>query len=251
MNLKKYKRFFAFGCSFTYYNWYTWADAIGKNIPESYNYGKPGTGNQYILTSIVEANIRHKFNEDDLVMVMWTGVDREDRYISGLWKALGCIYHSADNFYDRNFIKKYVDNRGFCIRDLTMISAANRILQNVDHYYMSMIPLGTESGSDPVDTDLLDFFRDEIKSIRPSMFETLYNNDWFSVPHIPRKDKHGKQYKDLHPTPRMHLDYIKTVLPEFTLSAESIKMMEDYDDKIKAMQYFDDSFCTRPYIHRL
>lgn len=251
MNLKKYKRFFAFGCSFTWYNWYTWADAIAKDVPESYNYGRPGAGNQYIFSSIVEANIRHKFNSDDLVIVMWTGVDREDRYINNQWKSLGCIYHSAENFYDKNFIMKYADDRGFFIRDLTAISATNKILENIDHYYLSMVPLGLESDDRPVDTDLMNFFYSEYKDMKPSVFETVYKNNWMSIPHIKRKDDKGKEYKDMHPTPRMHLSYIQTVFPELTLSNESIDMMNQYEDKIRSMTYFDNSFCERPYIQRL
>ena len=47
---KKYKRVFAFGCSFTCYRWPTWADLIGKQCEgaEFRNYGKSGAGNLFI-----------------------------------------------------------------------------------------------------------------------------------------------------------------------------------------------------------
>ena len=81
IDFKKYKRFFAFGCSFTSYMWPTWADLISMEIPNSYNYGKPGGGNVFIFQQFVEANVRYKFNQDDLVILCWTNVAREDRYV--------------------------------------------------------------------------------------------------------------------------------------------------------------------------
>ena len=65
MKLENYKRFFAFGCSLTRYHWPTWADIIAREIPESYNYGQSGAGNLFISNQVVEANVRHKFNDTD------------------------------------------------------------------------------------------------------------------------------------------------------------------------------------------
>ena len=59
IDIKKYKRFFAFGCSFTRYEWITWADIIAYHIKESYNYGRSGGGNSYIFYSLV-----NYFNEN-------------------------------------------------------------------------------------------------------------------------------------------------------------------------------------------
>ena len=50
---KKYKRFFAFGCSFTNYYWPTWADIIGQDSNFYENWAQPGAGNHFIFNSIM------------------------------------------------------------------------------------------------------------------------------------------------------------------------------------------------------
>ena len=80
------KRFFAFGCSYTSYFYPTWADFIGSNFDEYYNYGQAGSGNRYIFNSIIEANIIHKFTKDDVIFIQWSGVERTDKHINNVWK---------------------------------------------------------------------------------------------------------------------------------------------------------------------
>ena len=86
-DLKKYKRIFAFGCSFTSYLYPTWADIIYKSMNpdvEFYNLGKSGGGNLFISHRIVEANKKYEFTENDLVVVMWSTHARIDFYKTGL-----------------------------------------------------------------------------------------------------------------------------------------------------------------------
>ena len=96
LNFSKYKRFFAFGCSFTNYKWPTWADIISQEFTEenSFNYGCCGAGNYIITHSVMEADHFHNLGPDDLVMVMFTNFQREDRYVKnkGGWLYHGNIY---------------------------------------------------------------------------------------------------------------------------------------------------------------
>jgi hypothetical protein len=71
------KRFFAFGCSYTKWPSPTWADFIGINFDEYYNYGKAGACNTYIANSFIEANEEHKFNkETDTIFIALSGFGR-------------------------------------------------------------------------------------------------------------------------------------------------------------------------------
>ena len=70
------KRFFAFGCSYTRYDYLTWADLIGANFDEHYNYGCSGASNTYIMNRVVEADKKFNFTDSDQVMVMLTGIGR-------------------------------------------------------------------------------------------------------------------------------------------------------------------------------
>ena len=78
--MKKYNRFFAFGCSYTDYYWPTWANIIARDtgLP-SQNWGYSGVGNIYIHHKMVEAKIKQSINDDDLVIVNWSSWHREDR----------------------------------------------------------------------------------------------------------------------------------------------------------------------------
>ena len=256
MNLKKYKRFFAFGCSFTYYNWMTWADIIGSEITEYYNYGKPGSGNGYIFASIVEANIRHKFNEDDLVIVMWSGIDREDRYINGSWKAAGCVYHSIDNFYDNQFNKKYSDDRGYLIRDMNYICAIDKLLDNIPHHFLSMMPLTkvTEFDDKTGDSDVYEYYKEILSKVKPSIFEVIYNNDWNNRQKVKKKMGMFKYETDFHPTPKLHLEYLEKSFPDLEISTDTINLVNIQEDSIFEKDYFDPNefpYFVRRYIYRL
>jgi hypothetical protein len=80
------RRVFTFGCSFTGYAWMCWPEAIAYdlNIP-LYNYGRSGAGNQYIFNMLMQANNYYKFDENDLVIVSWTNVYRDDKFIKNNW----------------------------------------------------------------------------------------------------------------------------------------------------------------------
>ena len=68
-----------------------------------YNYGQSGAGNQYIANMIAQANAVHKFAPDDLIMVCWTNVCREDKWHNGQWATPGNIY--TQNIYSVLVIK--------------------------------------------------------------------------------------------------------------------------------------------------
>lgn len=73
------KRLFTFGCSFTYYGaipTYPWF--LAKNFDESYNFGMPGGGNEYVFHSLIEADSQFNLTSDDTVIIVWTGIFRID-----------------------------------------------------------------------------------------------------------------------------------------------------------------------------
>lgn len=254
MNLKKYKRFFAFGCSFTYYHWMTWADIIGNEFTEYYNYGKPGAGNGYIFASMIEANIRYNFTPDDLVVVMWTGIDREDRYINREWKVAGCVYHSIDNFYDKAYTKKYSDLRGYLIRDMNYISAVDKIVPNIVH--LSMMPLSKVTEFDNVegDSDVYDFYHETLSKISKSVFEVIYSNDWNNRQKVKKKAGLFNYHTDLHPTPKLHLEYLNKTFPDLEFSEATLDLVNKQEDTLFKNEYFDPTiipYYKRKYVDRL
>jgi hypothetical protein len=241
MDFKKYKRFFAFGCSMTAYRWPTWADVISQEIVESYNFGQSGGGNLFIASQVAEVNQKYKFNADDLVMIMWSSVTREDRYVKRCWLTPGNIY--TQNYYNDEFIKKFVDLRGCLIRDLSMISLTKNLLQNTgaDFEMLQMSPFRYSQFSDPTmnfpeEHDVMGLYKDVIDSIHADILTLEFNGTW---PQHPISEP-GGQTADYHPSPFNHLNYLNKLFPNIKWSDSTMSFVNDHEDIVRAARQFKD-----------
>lgn len=215
----KSKRFFAFGCSFTRYAWPTWADIIGAPYEENYyNYGKVGAGNIYIHNTIMEVDQIHKFNSDDLVIVQWSGVDREDRYLNGEWRTKGNVLSA----YSEKWISQYYDSRGYLIRDIALIKSIKEFLEykKCKYEFISMAPIKSAAAIiddahenkvySETDDDVYELYKDVFDIFKPSFFDTLgpYSNRPYYV-------RPGVKTLDSHRLPFENYEYLKQALPEY------------------------------------
>jgi hypothetical protein len=246
LNFSKYKRFFAFGCSFTNYKWPTWADIVSQEFTEenSHNYGECGAGNYAIAHSVMEADSFHNLGPDDLVMVMFTNFHREDRYVKskGGWLYPGNIY--SQGIYSPEWME-YFDEDHALMRDLMLIKMLESFLKSkgIDHYFMCMVPFGsTQNGPDestPEQKELVGRYKDTLDLIKPSIWEVCFNFDWHNVQ--PRSltkvpdachHIHGEGwYEDNHAHPREHLEYIQKLWPD----TEFKQSTKDYTEKYHQM----------------
>jgi len=250
MNFKKYKRFFAFGCSFTQYYWPTWADIISKEIGESYNYGRSAAGNFFIFQALIEAIVKHKINKDDLVMIMFSNVTREDRFTKTRgWITPGNLYHQDE--YDEKFLKKYLCDHGYLMRDLNLVHGCKLALDsiNCDYELMSMVPFYSKYSDNNKMTDvdyLLEFYKDTIDGVHPSVLEIIFNGDWNNVK--PRPEYFvpwdSKKYVDNHPTPKEHLLYLEKTFPNINFSQESLNFVEDNNRLVLSNHYTINTYIT-------
>ncbi len=217
-------KLYTFGCSFTqYWRWPTWADALGKNYDHFENWGLCGAGNSYVLWSLIECNQRNQLGPNDDVWIMWTNTSREDRYVQDRWIEGGNVYWSAGSQLPAEYVKKFACERGYLIRDLANIAAAKQLLDHwgCQYRFLSMVPLGqtnehTGLGFNPDDNrgedhDVRELYQDVLSVIEPSIFETVFGNDWKSRAGIPC-DFSPKQ-RDFHPTPLEHVEYLNLIAP--------------------------------------
>lgn len=252
-NLKKYNRFFAFGCSMTAYHWPTWADAIACEIPESYNYGKSGGGNMFIACQVSEANIRHKFTKDDLVMIMWSGVSREDRYIKNSWLTPGNIY--TQNYYNQDFIDKFADSKGFMVRDLNMIALTKGLLESTGTTYhmLSMAPLVHLQSADTEEItgvdELLEMYAPILNSILPDILTAELNGRW--PQHPIRNPVPGGQTADYHPSPRNHFDYLNKLFPKLQWSSSTLNFITHHQKIVEDARLISDLVYATPLPKRV
>jgi len=180
-------RFFAFGCSFTKSNTPTWADILATNFNHYQNWGRPGAGNSFIFYSLIECIKRNNINKDDTVAIMWTSIGREDRFVKGSgWLTPGSIYNQS--VYDDEFVKLYADPTGYLIRDLAHLSAARKILQSIGctYYFFSVVPFRIfDDNTDSIfniEPSIINLYKDDLDEVRPSVYEIIFNCDWYSRP---------------------------------------------------------------------
>lgn len=244
MDLKKYKRLFVFGCSFTSYRWPTWADIVAQEIPDVnfYNFGLCGGGNLLMSIRITEANIRYKFNEDDLIMVMWTTFCREDRYRNNSWMMTGNIFTGLHD-YSEEFVRKYADPKGYLIRDLAVITQTTAFLKTVPATTITMASVPYDHQQDPTDIsvqEILELYKETILSTPPCLFELEMNSQWENGhEYIDRNEL----FQDYHPNPLRYYNYLKKLgLPLTDKSlAYAHKSTEDLH-RIKTRAELDVSF---------
>ena len=190
--IKKYKRIFLFGCSFTHYYWDTWADILQHDVNivnpsiEIYNYGVQASSNQGIARRVHEANILHNFTEDDAVLIVWSSWSREERYKNG-WIRTGNIYNR-----DPKFAKNYWNPAHEFIQNSIAIVSTNIFLKE------KLIFQGHMTQPD-------------IKSYKLSVKQEIVN---FYLPHLkinfPSFDGHQtyKNSSDRHPTVLDHINFV-------------------------------------------
>ena len=244
LDFAKYKRFFGFGCSFTGYNWPTWADIIGQEIPEYYNYGVSGAGNFYIFHCVLSADQLYHFTPDDLIMVKWTNVHREDRFVDELrtkdgyaqinkWLTPGNIY--SQNTYDEDFMRYYSDTH--CVlRDLSLLAALEGYLDNkkVDFDFLSMVPLtgaldGTKFEMPKTAQNALRYYQPMLDRMPPSIHELIFQNNWHSIhPRATYWTTWNPEYTDNHAHPQEHFDYIQTLYPDTVFKQSTIEYAKHY-----------------------
>ena len=235
------KRFFAYGCSYTNYAWPTWADLLGRQYSEYFNYGQPGAGNQFIFNAVMESDERHKITKDDLVIVQWSGPTREDRYQNGKWITSGGVA----NCYTAEELKKFFDFRGFLIRDLATIKATKSFLDNTgcEYYFIAMVPLTSSDEYhrrfEEETTDLAEFYKNVVSAIKPSYLEVLGE---YSLTRP--KVLHGIKIDDSHPLPSEHYAYLKQVLQHLVKEDSSIAEQLD----ITLAQIWTSNYQGRTYM---
>lgn len=244
IDYRRYHRFFAFGCSFTNYFWPTWADIIATEISDSYNYGMCGGGNGFIFNRVIEANQRHKFGEHDLIMIMWTNSAREDRYFSDNWQALGNIYsQDSKSIYTPDLVKKIACDRGYYIRDVAYITAIKKIIEcsMADYDMLSVVSVEqgniNRPGVNRHNNDVTALYSDTLSSIRPSVYETIYDSDWSNNPRIKAAFWSDNPIEDFHPNPDLHLEYLKYTYPDIEITSNMRTMLYNEMTKIRGLPY--------------
>ena len=139
-------RLFTFGCSYTLYNWPTWADLLGLEYQIFFNWGYAGLGNRAIAERIAEAHARLEFNKSDTIIVQWTSPLRHDWLHFGKgskdytnWRTHGSIFSKENSeIFTYDWIEKFWDEKAYFIHTFNNIVMAQQLLESVGcKWYMT------------------------------------------------------------------------------------------------------------------
>lgn len=248
-NKKKYKRFFAFGCSFTTYHWPTWANILHFELPDSqyHNFGRAGAGNFFIYAQIVAANQKYKFTKDDLVTVLWSTHGREDRFINNAWVTPGNLW--TQSVYDENYVKNYCDIKGLLVRDLALFQGAKIMFQHFECDVLNMysVPIDYDNKYFDEDSDPTELFRLYSDTIA-DMTKTLHDSSsdghggwvsghWYIYPGLTNNNHPEHYFGDYHPNPKGYLKFL--INKGFNISEQTKKDVEKYCEELFALNHRD------------
>lgn len=244
MQLTKQKpqRLFTLGCSFTQYQWPTWADIVALDLGlPLHNLATSGAGNQYIVNMFAQANQHYEFNSDDLIMICWTGFFREDRWISGNWYPAGDI--TCNNFYDQQFVDKYADPVGCYVRDLAGMSLVKSVLDHIgcQYHFQSMNDIWTQEDRqrqlDDQDTalhKLSSLYENLIQCMLPSYENVIWHHDLVNYKTRQQQELFEGREFDPHPLPSEHLNYLLSVYNQHEFAPETLQQVNNINHDLIA-----------------
>jgi hypothetical protein len=218
-------RCFAFGCSLTQYSYATWADYIGANFDEYYNYGRSGSSNTFMMNRVIEVDDKFNFNpETDYVLVMVTGFGRFS-YLTEGWQTHGDLYgyyqatkdKSVEWFTNNMWSERWAVYQSWIaiktIRDLlTTKGVPFKIVTGIDNsHYMK--ETATKWGHTHV---ISPNTIQKVQDIYNLVDDTESYDMWLYHRY---KDTDYPRWKDGrfegHPSQKMHYDYLKDKFSEF------------------------------------
>lgn len=233
------KRLFTFGCSFTRYGWTTWPQILSEDLDLPYwNYAIPGAGNQYMFNMLMQADKYYNFTKDDLIIICWTNVCREDRLVKGKWIVPGNIY--TQTVYDTDWVRKFADPVGMSLRDYATINAADVYLQGkkCQYHFLSMLDITKVFNQFNYDLDslaskeeqtMLDevktLFSSSLSKIKPSFYDVLWDNKLENKMNALWAQFDSK-FSDAHPSPIEHYRYLETVL-NYKFKDSTVKKVQE------------------------
>jgi hypothetical protein len=138
-------RLFTFGCSFTNYNWPTWADLLGLEYGAChYNWGYAGLGNRAIAERLAECHARMGISNKDTVIIQWTSPLRHDYMRTNIhklegtyWATHGSIFSKENSrVFDYKWINTFWDEKAYLIHTLNNISLVIQFLEGIGCKWM-------------------------------------------------------------------------------------------------------------------
>lgn len=212
------KRCFAFGCSYTSYSYATWADLIGINFEEYYNFGLAGSSNTHMMNKLVEANEIHKFNpETDYVLVMLTGFGRFT-YLPPLssWQAKGDLYaynHNTNDAVTVEFVKNMWSDNWAVYQSWIAAKVIKQTLKGINHaMVMGIDNSGYIDGTADLHNSVVPLAQEiyDILDVSITLDKWKEKNQYTDSPFWVEEER-----RDGHPSTDVYLKYVREFFPQY------------------------------------
>lgn len=269
------RRLFAFGCSYTSYSWPTWADLLGTEFDHVQNWGLSGIGNRAIAERVAEANAKHQFTKDDVVIVQWSSHLRNDFWhMHSLpervanWKTAGSIFNYINQkLYDKKWINTFFFEPAYFMHTLNHVMLTQGLLESTGcTWYMTSIGDIRNMGTDLRDNDGIgehtDFIDEQLRSEEKVAWLKIpdlkiyeepiwgrFKDHWLMPMELLAKQtpeltfefidtvRKNKTFLDTHPTTRQHYLWLKQELEEkLQLSKETMDVALELSEAVDALQ---------------
>lgn len=212
------KRCFAFGCSYTSYAYPTWADLIGINFKNYYNYGRAGCSNTYIMNRIVEADSIYKFNPaTDYVIIMLTGFGRFS-YLppDSSWQTKGDLHsynHNTNDPVTVEFVNNMWSDDWAVYQSWIAAKVIKQTLKNIKHHIVMGIDNSAYIDGTAKVSDYMKPMADEIYKMLDvdiTLDKWKEKNQYYDSPNWTEENR-----VDGHPSTNVYLKYIEEFFPRF------------------------------------
>ena len=142
-------RLYTFGCSYTSWNWPTWADLLALDYEHSENWGHAGLGNRAIAERVAECHTKNKFTKIDKVIVQWSSHLRYDWLNfkhDEPWQTKGSVFsYQNEKTFDQKWIETFYDEKAFFLHTLNNIQLTKGLLESTgcEFYFTSISDINT------------------------------------------------------------------------------------------------------------
>lgn len=242
------KRLFTFGCSFTGYTWTMWPELLQYEFAcKLYNYGVTGASNHYIAKTILEADQVHQFKNDDLILICWTSLYRQETIRLGKWLLSGSLDNNP-TFTPSSIVYQH-DNEYWQMASYSLIKSVDDFLaaKKVNYNMFSIQDLrkylgfnNTPGLDSQLSLHLVDLYSQTLNKIAPSYNTVLYSDNLANKQRYNIKQHFA--FRDYHPLPLEHLNYFERIFG-YTFADKTKKTANQVQQRIFSL--FDEMVNSR------
>jgi len=208
------------GCSFTNHLLITWPVFLSSSYDCVYNFGTSGAGNEYIFHSVLEADQQLNINENDTVIVQWSGLFRFDKIVS---------YDSRNYFWETRGdwshypVKKFENLQEFLNEPAYIYRACNYILHMYKFLKLKKVKF--------LFTFLYSYQIPEMKDLLFEIEDCLFLTSGISD-YIKSTRGENLQYWGAHPAPSEHYKLAQRIGDELGINVDTLDDIYEFDKLI-------------------